>query len=318
MRLSPRAVGLGADVVTILVWTSFIVISRASTQRALSTFDITAARLAGAAVVLLPWGWWLVRRRGLPGSLGLSPLPLRLTVLLGLFGGLLFGILPYLGFRFAPAVHGAVLMTGSLPLWTTLLAALLLHERITPARATGLGLIVAGGLLVGGASLLRADGGAAWKGDLLFLAASASWATYGVLVRRHGVDAVQATIAVIVFASLTYLPVYALLLAAGALPTGWGHVGAGEWLFQMLFHGVCSVVVSGTAFNLMVRHYGPVRTTMLTALVPGLSALGAVLWLGEPLHWNLLAGLALVTLGIVVGVRAAGLPRPAAAVAAAG
>jgi len=39
--------------------------------------------------------------------------------------------------------------------------------------------------------------------------------------------------------------------------------------------------------------------------VPGLSALGAVLFLGEPLYWNLAAGLALVTIGILFGVRVA-------------
>ena len=44
---------------------------------------------------------------------------------------------------------------------------------------------------------------------------------------------------------------------------------------------------------------------MITALVPGLSAFGAVVFLGEPLNWNLAAGLALVTLGILFGVRAA-------------
>ena len=43
--------------------------------------------------------------------------------------------------------------------------------------------------------------------------------------------------------------------------------------------------------------------TMITALVPGLSALGAVWFLSEPMHWNLLAGLALVTSGILFGVR---------------
>lgn len=53
----------------------------------------------------------------------------------------------------------------------------------------------------------------------------------------------------------------------------------------------------------MVQHYGPVRSTMITALVPGLSALAAVLMLGEPLFWNLIAGLLLVTAGILFGVR---------------
>jgi drug/metabolite transporter (DMT)-like permease len=64
------------------------------------------------------------------------------------------------------------------------------------------------------------------------------------------------------------------------------------------------VVISGITFTQMIRHFGPVRSTMITALVPGLSALGAVLLLGEPLRWNLGLGLTLVTAGILFGVRA--------------
>jgi drug/metabolite transporter (DMT)-like permease len=52
----------------------------------------------------------------------------------------------------------------------------------------------------------------------------------------------------------------------------------------------------------MVQYFGPVRTTMFTAVVPGSSALGAVYFLGEPLTWNLWAGLGLVTFGILFGV----------------
>ena len=74
-------------------------------------------------------------------------------------------------------------------------------------------------------------------------------------------------------------------------------------MFQAVYQGIGSVVISGITFNLMIRHYGPVRSTMITALVPGLSALGAVALLGEPLTVNLMAGLALVTGGIVLGVR---------------
>jgi drug/metabolite transporter (DMT)-like permease len=49
---------------------------------------------------------------------------------------------------------------------------------------------------------------------------------------------------------------------------------------------------------------------MITALVPGLSAMGAVLLLGEPLYWNLGAGLMMVTLGILFGVRATVVVKP--------
>jgi drug/metabolite transporter (DMT)-like permease len=90
----------------------------------------------------------------------------------------------------------------------------------------------------------------------------------------------------------------------------------GEIAFQMLFQGVGSVVISGITFTRMIQYFGPVRSTMITALVPGLSALGAVLFLGEPLHWNLIAGLLLVTAGILFGVqrmRSAGVARAAVA-----
>lgn len=258
--------------------------------------------------MLLPWGWVLARRAGPDGRslAGFSPLPLRPTVLTGLFGGLVYAILCYAGFFYAPAAHAAVLMPGSLPLWTALLAVPLLGERITAARALGLGCIVAGDLVVGGSGLLSAfDGGQVWKGDLIFMSAAFCWSAYSVLARRFGLDPVRATIAITVFAFVIYVPAFALLAGSGLLPTRLAQAPWGEIAFQALFQGVGSVVISGITFVQMVRVFGPVRSTMITALVPGLSALGAVLLLGEPLGLNLLAGLALVTAGILFGVRAA-------------
>ena len=311
MRFSSRTIGLLAAVVTVTIWTGFIIIARASAQRTLTPFDIALLRIVGASLVLLPWGWWMVRRRhaalgaSAPASslAGISPLPLRTTALLGSFGGLLYALLAYSGFFHAPATHAAVLMPGSLPLWTALLAAWLLRDHITPLRAAGLALIVVGDLLVGGRSLLAAfSGGDVWKGDLLFMLAASSWATYSVLARRHAVDAVQATIAITAFACMVYLPSYALLVWLGAVTSHLAQAPWSEIAFQMLFQGGGSVVISGISFTRMIQHYGPVRSTMITALVPGLSAIGAVVFLDEPMHWNLVAGLLLVTAGILVGV----------------
>ncbi len=312
--LSPKAVGVIAAVVTVTIWTSFIVIARASADPArggvLNPFDIVYARLLGAGAILLPWGWWLVRRdrRTQPwaGSvLGLSPLPLRQTLITGLFGGMLYAMLAYSGFVYAPAAHASVLMPGSLPLWTALLAVLILGDRITPTRALGLALIVGGDLLVGGRSLLHAlDGSGIWRGDVLFILASMAWSTYSVLARRFALDAVRATIAITVLSFVIYVPVYTLLLWLRLVP---GQALVAPWndmAFQMAFQGVGSVVVSGIGFTKMIQHFGPVRSTMITALVPGLSAVSAAIFLGEPLVWNLWAGLALVTCGIVFGVRA--------------
>lgn len=314
-RLSAKTVGVLSAVVTVVIWTAFIVFARASADPArggvLNPFDIVYARVWGASLILLPWGWWLVRRERATvpcaGSFfGLSPLPMRQTVVAGFFGGLLYAMLAYGGFVFAPAAHASVLMPGSLPLWTALLAIPVLGERITPTRALGLTLIVGGDLMVGGNSLLHAlDGSGVWRGDVLFMAASFTWSIYSVLARRFALQAVQATIAITVFAFFTYVPVYTALLLLEWVP---GHVFKAAWTAvgaQMLMQGVGSVVISGITFTRMIQHFGPVRSTMITALVPGLSAIAAAVVLGEPLVWNLLAGLALVTAGILFGVRQA-------------
>jgi drug/metabolite transporter (DMT)-like permease len=325
-RLSPKAVGLLAALVTVLIWTAFIVVARASADPSraptLTPPDIVFARLLGAGLVLLPLGWWLNQTRrarqheaGLPltdGSLwGLSPLPLRTTVLTGVFGGLVYSLLAYSGFVFAPAAHASVLMPGSLPLWMALLALLLLGERITRTRVIGLVCIVAGDLLVGGASLLHAlDGSGFWRGDVLFMLAAFTWSCYSVLVRKFALQAVHATTAITVFAFLVYVPAYLALVWAGVLPGQVFTAPLHDVLGQMLMQGLGSVVVSGISFNMMIRCYGPVRSTMLTAVVPGLSALSAALFLAEPLPWNVLCGLALVTLGILFGVRQAAGKKP--------
>jgi drug/metabolite transporter (DMT)-like permease len=187
--LSPKTVGILAAVVTILIWSSFIVIARASVKGSLMPLDMVFLRFIGAGVVLLPWGWWIVRSQHrqalqtpaperlpfMPSAqswLGLSPYDLKLTGLVGAVGGVGYAMLAYSGFFFAPAAHASVLLPGTLPLSTALVAMWLLKDRITPARAIGLGLIFCGDLLVGGTSLLKAfDCGETWKGDVLFLSA---------------------------------------------------------------------------------------------------------------------------------------------------
>ncbi|TAG26670.1 MAG: DMT family transporter [Burkholderiales bacterium] len=318
-RLSPKTIGITSAIITIAVWTSFIVVARFMALKSLTPLDIVLCRIVGAALVLLPWGYFMVRKMRAENpqaitSLWISPLPLKLTVTLGLFGGVGYAVLAYSAFTFAPAAHGSVLMPGLLPLSTALLSVLLLGEMLNRGRKMGLLLILCGGVLVGGASIWQAyadsaSGSQVWKGDLLFVCASSCWAFYTVLCRKHKLEAVPTTIAVIVFCVLAYIPLYALLVGAGVLVSKFATAPLWEILFQTFWQGLGSVVISGIAFTQMIRYFGPVRSTMITALVPGLSALGAVIFLGEPLGWNLMVGLGLVTIGIIVGVRAASAPK---------
>lgn len=318
--MSPKAIGLAAAITTVLIWTSFIVVARAMALRSLSPLDIVFCRVVGASMVLLPWGWWLTRKArqskdpSIADSWWISPLPLRLTATIGLFGGIGYACLAYSGFIFAPASHASVLLPGMLPLTTALIAVVVLNEKITLNRGLGLALIISGGFFVGGLSIWQSlkAGGEVWKGDLFFIAASTCWSTYTVLCRKHRLDAVKATIAVVVFCALTYIPIYSLMILTGQfgpLPVSrLLDAPIGEIVFQALWQGVGSVVISGITFTKMVQAYGPVRATMFTAIVPGSSALAAVIFLGEPLYWNLILGLTLVTFGILIGVRASAAP----------
>jgi drug/metabolite transporter (DMT)-like permease len=309
MQISKRTVGIAAALITVAIWTSFIVIARAMAHRTLTPFDIGFVRFIAAAIVLIPWGYWWVRREratnaNAPSWLGVSPLPFKLTALIGIVAGVGYSCLAYSGFLFAPAAHASVLMPGMLPLWTALLAFFILRTPVPPRRAIGLSLIALGALFVGGASLLSAfDGGTVWRGDVLFLSASFCWGTYTVLARKNALGAIQATIAITVFTLVTYVPIYGALVFFDWVPSKLSVAPWSEILLQGFLQGILSVVVSGITFVKMVEVFGPVRSTMITAVVPSLSAVGAVIFLGEPLYWNLLAGLALATIGIVFGVK---------------
>ncbi len=310
--LSRRAlwVGAGCAATVLLIWTSFILVARSSATRSLNPFDIAWLRFAFSGLLVLPvlaWRW-----RAFVAGLGATPMQAlaRGSALAGV-AGVGYCALAYAGFFYAPVAHAAVLLPGSLPLWTALLAWLWLGEGLSRGRALGLGLIACGGVFVGGISLAQAfDGGTTWVGDLLFMAASLTWASYGVLCRRWRIGAVDATLAIAGGCLVTAVPAYALGVLAGWVPSRLPQAPWGEVAFQAVYQGGLAMLVAGLAYTQVVQTLGPLRTTMLTALVPPLAALSAVPLLGEPLGLAALGGLCCVGLGLVVGLRAA---APAAA-----
>ena len=141
---SRRTIGIAAAIVTVTIWTGFIIIARAMSHRTLTPFDIAFVRMIGAGLIMLPWGWWWVRNQAKAnagagieparGWLGLSPYPWKLTATIGIPAALMYAVFVYSGFMFAPAAHGSVLLPGMLPLWTTLLALVIIGTPISGKR----------------------------------------------------------------------------------------------------------------------------------------------------------------------------------------
>lgn len=329
--LSPTGLARFAALTVLLIWVTFILVARGSARATLTPLDIAWLRFAFSGLVVLPLAWWYRHSlvRGLAGSVpssgglevaaaeaaaAMRRVAFTRALALGGAGGIGYCLLAYNGFFLAPVAHAAVLLPGSLPLWSTLAALVLLGERLTLARVAGLALILAGGTAVAGASLFEAlaAGALTWRGDVLFICASMSWALYGVLCRRWRVGAVAATAAVALVTLVLAVPVIALAVLAGAVPSRLAEAPAAEIAFQAVYQGGLSMLVAGIAFTQVVAHYGPVRTTMFTAAVPPLAALAAVPVLGEPLAVSALVGLALVTMGLLVGSGVVPLRRRAA------
>jgi drug/metabolite transporter (DMT)-like permease len=131
-------------------------------------------------------------------------------------------------------------------------------------------------------------------------------------MRQSAAPAIESTIAVTFFALLTFVPVYGALAYYGIVQSKLALAPWRELIEQAFMQGGLSVVVSGITFLMRVSHYGPVRSTMITALVPGLAAMGGVFILGEPLSWNIVLGLLAVSVGIVFGVKPNVKPMPVA------
>jgi len=85
---------------------------------------------------------------------------------------------------------------------------------------------------------------------------------------------------------------------------GFADVSNGALAFQLVYQGLFAVLVAGFLFTRAMNALGAATTSTITSLVPGMTALAAWPLLGEPLGAMGLAGVAVVTAGMVLGVAA--------------
>jgi drug/metabolite transporter (DMT)-like permease len=308
------SVGVVSAVAVLVIWSSFILIGRlnATGAHTLLPLDIAFLRFVFSGLGVLAIASVRVWRAP-PGRsvrrAALGPLTVGQIAALGGFAGVGYCSLAYTGFFFAPAAHASVLMTGSLPLWTAIVAWFVVREPFTRASLVAVLLIIAGDALVAESSLRVAfTGGGVWRGDLCFLGASMMWAAYTVSCRKWQVGPLDATVAIGVSCLVTFVPVYALAAAAGWWPSHLADAGWREIGFQIMFQAGFAMLIAGPAFTQVIASFGAVRAAMLTALVPVISALAAVAILGEPLGVLASTGLVCVTAGFVVSVWASRQP----------
>jgi len=271
----------------ISIWVGWILLTRYGVTSSLSPFDITALRFACAGLLLLP----IVIKRGW----GLRLLGFRTWLIICAGAGVPYVLIASGGLQFAPAAHAGALIPGTMPLWASLLAIKLLHEKISGPRRLGLMLIPVGIVIFVGAGLTHFETGY-WRGHLLFLLAAMCWASFTAAMRQaslKGFSALHAAAVVSVVSAVWYLPIYALLL-----PHRIAEAPMEAIIIQTIYQGIFVSIISLFAYARAVSLLGASLGASFASLVPVLAMLAAIPLLGEvpkPIDY---LGITAVTIGV--------------------
>lgn len=295
LKRSSTELGYLYAAITLLLWSGFLIVSRLGGKSPLNPFDITALRLTGAAITLAPW--WLPRLF----KPKLRQLRLWQSGTFAALAGILYPLIAYTGLRYAPASHGAVLISGMLPFFTTLLAIFLLKEWPNRIRSASLALILTGVITLITVSSHGQDQQQILQGDALLLTGSVVWASFTVLLKRWQVRAFDVTLGVSAVAALVYLPIYLLFLPKHIMLASWHQIA-----LQLIFQGVLVVCVAMWTYAKAAELLGPVRVVIMMSGVPVVGALLGVAFLGENLTAGISLGVAITFVGALIGAMAKG------------
>ena len=277
-------IGWAAISIISVIGAGNFVTSRYGIKANISANDMTALRYGIAGILLLPLLW----RQGMWNLAGIG---LRRGIILTFLAGAPFSLLMLWGLQFAPAAHGAVLIPGSIPIFTAIGLWLTAGVRVSPPKFVAFLSVFAGLVLVSGFSGARSP--EILFGDMLFLIAGAAWSTYTIVLRRWQLDALRITSVVSVL-SLGFLPIYFFLLGPD-LGTATFKLIA----FIGIYQGVLLSIVALILYSVSVRHIGPQRTALGNSMVPVMAALMAVPVLGEIPSFIQWIGIGCVVAGVV-------------------
>ena len=297
MKHNEWLTGIGYGLLAALIWGGFPVVTRLGvTHAALDAFDIAFIRFAVSGTLLLP----VVLRRGV------RTLHPAAIVLMVIGAGAPYLLTVAAALSRAPVGYFA-LTPGSMIVFTAVLGRWIARETLSAARIAGIVAILAGMALATSDALSGAIGPLALA---LFVLGGLLWAVYNVTTKHAAAGALHATAIVSVGSALLYCPLY-LVVRGGAVL----HAPVAAIATQAIYQGVLMSVLALYCFSRAVVALGPAIGATFAALMLLLATLDAALLLGERPHATALAGIAVVTAGMIASLmrrRPSGEPRAVA------
>ena len=283
---SEITIGVLAWLATAAIVTTWQLATRWGVTSSLTPVDLALLRYGIPGVILAPVLW----RRGAYAR-GHS---WWITAMIVFGGGLPFGLLGMAGAQFAPAAHMGALLPGSMPLFVSIAAAVMLGERYDGQKLCGLALIVAAAFLITSGSFVSDPGGATVLGDTLFLAAGVSWAVYTVAFRKSGLDAWHGAAIICGWSTLALVPLWLVFPDSGLLTSPMQDLA-----LQVVVLGFLAGLFGMFIFGVAVARLGPTATALSGAVIPAATAIGGWVLLEEELSRFAVSGIAVMILGLI-------------------
>ena len=246
------------------------------------------------SIIFLPLFYWSVKKEKLTLMDILTIAPI------GFLGIPLCLSLVFLGFDRTSALDGTIIATTA-PIFIVLAGAFFLKEEVTKLEALGIGVAIAGSLVMVAQPFLEGNAFAQRNllGNLLILCSNLAWTAY-VIISKIKLKKYSALTIVTVsfFVGLVAIFPFALieqLTIASSLPFYYFDP-AGIW--GLLYMIVFSSVVAYFAFESGVKLIEASEATLFAYLQPVFAAPVAIFWLKETITLPFLIGSGIIGLGV--------------------
>ncbi|MCR8982336.1 DMT family transporter [Brevibacillus laterosporus] len=253
-------------------------------------FTLGFLRWSFALIVLLPFTW-----KSLCENWEFYLKFWREILLMGFLGIALFTGLVYWGMEHTNTVNASLLSSLS-PIFITIVAYFMLHERINSNQIIGILLSLLGVLWIvskghiGTFADIRLN-----NGDIVLILSNVLMAIYSVMLRKTA-DRLPGLIGftLIVFAGvLTSVPL--MMVEVSFRPV---QLFLWENLWSIAYLGIFSSVIAFFCWTKTVHFLGPTKASPFMNLVPVFATMFAVLFLREELLFSQIVGGVLVLLGV--------------------
>ena len=221
----------------------------------------------GTAVLL---AWAVARGHRLRIAPGRDRLRLALA---GLLNVPAFGVFTAFA-QLAGATSRVTLVTYTMPIWSVLLARIVLGERLDASRLAAVGLAACGlAVLVGPTGVAGSTAGMGWA-----LLAAVAWAAGTVYLKAARIPGDPVAIAAWQLAAGFAAVAVGAALAEG-VPRGWPRDAATWW--AVAYHVVLGMALPYLVWFGVVARLPASSAALGTLLVPVVAVIGSVAWLGE-------------------------------------